>query len=170
MRILSEGVHKAGSYDLDLVNLLLQKKVTGAGCNRRRIGKARRVGIFEFRSQLTAGSSDELRCFASGCDEDRRLRIKLGSHTEHIAVQCSAQTLIGGNENHCSLSNVALFQQWMAELSHAGGRFPLDTVQEVGKGAATQRGLLRFSHFRRCHHLHRFRNLRRATDGPDASA
>jgi hypothetical protein len=88
-----------------------------------------------------------LRSFASGRDENRRLGIKLGGHTKQIAVERSAQALIGGDQNYCSFPDVALFEQRMTELAHPGRGFTLNAVKEVGKGTAGQRGLLRFAHF-----------------------
>src|SRR6516164_6905777 len=110
---------------------------------------------------------NELRCPASRGDKQRCLGVKLRGDPEHITVQRSTQALIGPDQNNRTLADLTNLKQWMLEITHTGGGFPLDLVQQSAKWTSDSRGVLSFMHFGGCHHLHGLGELRRAGYGLD---
>ena len=101
-------------HNLDLVDFPFQEQVAGKSGNRPGLRKLRRVGIRKLRNKLPAAAGDELRGPASGRDEHRGLRVKLGGHTEHVAVERPTETLVGADQDDGTPANFARFQQRMA--------------------------------------------------------
>ena len=97
--MLSERVNKTGGDDPNLVHFLFQEEVASTGGNGSGLSDSRRVRIGELGDELTACASNELRCSASGGNENCGLGVKLGSQAKQVSVEGPAQAFVCANQN-----------------------------------------------------------------------
>src|SRR5215469_15479857 len=130
----------------------------------------RAIGVFESGSQLAICVRDELQCFSSRRDKDRRVRVKLRSQAEQVAVECSAKALIGGDENDGALADLAPFEQGMGRKAIERRRFTLNAIKKMHERTPGDRLFLGLAQLGCSYQLHGSRDLRGVADGADSVA
>src|SRR5215472_12500918 len=145
---LRKSIDKSGSNYLDLVHFFLQEKITSKSSHSSGFCVRRRVAVRKLCGKLPAGSRNELRRSPPSGDKKCGLGIKLCGDPKHVAIQGTAQALIGSDEDNRAFADLANFKQWVLEIAHAGRRLALNRVQQMGERTSDDSGLLSLAHFR----------------------